>query len=454
MKIFAFRQGDRRRLGVVDGATPRDLSAALEAAAVTDTEHDLLRRDFFRPQRLTAFLKRWRRFAPPIAGEIEFDVPVASPSKILAIGRNFVEHARELGHEVDGDIVFFAKLPESMIAHGAPIRLPRHLARVDHEAELALVVARDARDVAPSKAFSYVAGYTCLNDVTAREEQASDRNRKRPWLRSKSHDTFCPVGPYLVPVDDVVDPDALRLTCRVNGQIRQSASLADLVHKIPDVLAHLSRHTTLRAGDLVALGTPAGVGPLKPGDVVEVDVDGVGVLRNPVELAPEPPRISKSAAFDALRPRLAEAIETARDGGEALERAVALLDELPHFHWVGVYRLEPDGALGLGPFRGKPTEHVRIAVGQGVCGRAIAEDRTVVVDDVTKDPGYLACSLETRSEIVVPIHAGGRAVAEIDVDSDQPAAFDAADRAFLEDLAARLGRFLETARLPRMWDDR
>ncbi|HKD99631.1 MAG TPA: fumarylacetoacetate hydrolase family protein, partial [Planctomycetota bacterium] len=198
MRIFAFRQGDRRRLGVVDG-DPLDLSAALEAAGVQDSEADLLRSDFFRTQRLVPFLRRWRRFAPKIAGPIAFDVPIAHPSKILAIGRNFAEHARELGNEVDEEPIFFAKLPDSMVAHERPIRIPRGVQRVDHEAELAIVVARDGADIAPAKAFSHVAGYTCLNDVTARDEQAADRAKRRPWLRSKSRDTFCPIGPYLVP---------------------------------------------------------------------------------------------------------------------------------------------------------------------------------------------------------------------------------------------------------------
>ncbi|HKE02021.1 MAG TPA: fumarylacetoacetate hydrolase family protein, partial [Planctomycetota bacterium] len=222
----------------------------------------------------------------------------------------------------------------------------------------------------------------------------------------------------------------------------------------PEVIALLSRHTTLRAGDVIALGTPSGVSPLKPGDVVEVEVEGVGTLRNPVELAPAPATADKPRLFAELLPRITEAIDTSRDGGDAFERVVDLLDGLPHFHWTGIYRVEPDGSLGLGPFRGKPTEHVKIAPGKGVCGRAIAQDATVVVDDVTSDPAYLACSIETRSEIVVPIRAHGKPVAEIDVDSDAPGAFDARDREMLEAVASRLGRFLETTHLPRMWDER
>jgi len=453
MKIFAYRHGDRRRIGIVDGPFSRDLTAALEAAGVVDSEHDLLRSDFFRPQRIAAFLKRWRRYAPKIEGKMQFDLPVDRPSKILAVGRNFADHARELGNEVEKEPIFFAKMPDSMVPHEGLIRIPRGVGRVDHEAELALVIARDGRDISPQKAFSYVAGYTCLNDVTARELQGADKAKGRPWLRSKSQDTFCPVGPYLVPIDDVLDPHQLKITCRVNGAVRQSASTAEMVHKIPAVISALSRTTTLRAGDLVALGTPAGVSALAPGDVVEVEIEGIGCLRNSV-VAAEEATFSKAAALAALRPRLREAIETSRDGGEAFERVVALLDELPHCHWTGIYRVEPTGVLGLGPFRGKPTAHITIQPGKGICGRAISTNSAIVVDDVTKDADYLACSLETRSEIVIPIRAHGAPVAEIDIDSDRPSAFDAADRAFLEDVAAQLGSFLERTHLPRMWDDR
>lgn len=453
MRIFAYREGDRRRLGVLDGPTPRSLSDALEAAGVVAGEHDLLRQDFFRPQRLVAFLKRYGRFAPRIEGEIRFEAPVL-PGKILAIGRNFAEHARELGNAVEEEILFFAKLPESIAPHGAPIRIPRGAGRVDHEAELAVVIARDGSRIPEAKAFSHVAGYTCLNDITAREQQMADKAKGKPWLRSKSRDTFCPLGPYLVPLDDVADPHRLRIVCRVNGEVRQDGNTSALIHPIGKLISALSFHATLRAGDVIAIGTPKGVGPIRPGDTVEVEIEKVGLLRNQVVGEEEDPPFDRERAYAALRPRIAEAILASRDGGEAFERVVDLLDELPHFHWTGVYRLEPGGYLGLGPFRGKATEHTRIAPGRGVCGRALAEDRTVVVDDVAKDPNYLACSAETRSEIVVPVRADGRPVAEIDVDSDRAAAFDGRDRAFLEEVAASLGSFLERSQLPRMWDER
>ncbi|MBI3820018.1 MAG: fumarylacetoacetate hydrolase family protein [Planctomycetes bacterium] len=453
MKFFAFRQGDRRRLGYFDGSAPRDLSSALDAAGVVESEHDLLRNDFFRPQRITAFLKRFKRFAPKIDGEIVYLPPVL-PNKVLAVGRNFAEHARELGNPVEEELLFFAKLTESISAHGAPIVVPRHLDRVDHEAELAIIISRDGKDIAPAKAFSHVAGYTCLVDVTAREEQGADKARKRPWTRSKSYDSFCPIGPVWVPMDDITNPQSLQIVCRVNGEVKQSGNTADWVHSIPKMISYISRHTTLRAGDVIATGTPPGVGPLKPGDAVEVEIDKIGILKNPVVWKEEPAPYDKQTALAELFPRIEAAIATSRDGGEAFERTIALIDTLQHCHWSGIYRVEPDGSLQLGPFRGKATEHVKIAPGKGICGRAIVNKESVLVDDVTKDPAYLACSIETRSEIVVPIFSAGMAVAEIDIDSDQPAAFDRRDREFFESVAKLLGDYLEKTHLPRMWDDR
>lgn len=453
MRIFAYREGDRRLLGVEDGAVPRNLTAALDAAGVVDSEHDLLRRDFFRPQRLVPFLKRWRRFAPRIAGPVKFDVPV-KPGKVLLVGRNFAEHARELMNAIEDELLFFAKVPESLLPHGGTIQIPEHVKRADHEAELAVVVARDGARIPPSKAFSFVAGYTCLLDVTARDEQHADKAKQRPWLRSKSYDTFCPIGPYLVPLDDVLDPGSIDIVCRVNGTVRQAGNTRDWLRGIPEVLATISNHTTLRAGDVIALGTPAGVGPLVPGDTVEVEITGIGCLQCRVDAAPKPAPPDKVKIFTALRLRIAEAITTSRDGGEAFERVVALLDGIPHFHWTGIYRVEPDGTLGLGPFRGRPTAHVKIEAGKGLCGRAAAKGESVVVGDVTEERAYLACSSATRSEIVVPILVDGRAVAEIDVDSDDRGAFDDRDREFLEDVAGRLASHVARTHLPRMWEDR
>jgi 2-keto-4-pentenoate hydratase/2-oxohepta-3-ene-1,7-dioic acid hydratase in catechol pathway len=199
------------------------------------------------------------------------------PSKIVCVGRNYLEHARELGNEVPERPLIFLKPPSSLVAGGAAIRLPAQSQRVEHEGEIAVVIGRAATDVSEGEAWSYVAGIAPLNDVTARDLQKTDGQ----WTRVKGFDTFCPMG-AVAPLDSV-DRDALEVVCRVNGQERQRGHVRDMAFSIPALLAYITSVMTLEPGDVVATGTPAGVGPLQPGDVVEVEVPGVGTLRNPVE---------------------------------------------------------------------------------------------------------------------------------------------------------------------------
>ncbi|MCA8974149.1 MAG: fumarylacetoacetate hydrolase family protein [Planctomycetes bacterium] len=217
-----------------------------------------------------------------------FAVPLPRPGKILCLAKNYLAHAREMGGEAPPEPIFFAKLPDTLRAHGEDVVIPRWLeTRVDHEAELGLVLGFDdptaggRKDIATDEAARLVAGYTPLNDVTARKLQGQDRDHKYPWLRSKSLDTFCPFGPFVVPAD-AIDAGDLQLSMRVNGEVRQQARTSEMVFSIGEALAAMSRVTTLRPGDLIAMGTPEGVGPVKDGDVMEVEIEGLGVLRNPV----------------------------------------------------------------------------------------------------------------------------------------------------------------------------
>ncbi|MDB4950338.1 MAG: fumarylacetoacetate hydrolase [Gemmatimonadetes bacterium] len=200
------------------------------------------------------------------------------PSKIVCVGRNYVEHARELGNEVPERPLIFLKPPSSLIAGGQPIRLPRQSERVEHEGEIAVVIGRTATDVREEAAWSYVAGIAPLNDVTARDLQKADGQ----WTRAKGFDTFCPMG-KVVPIGEVADRDALEVVCRVNGRERQRGRVGQMAFSIPALLAYVTSVMTLEPGDVLATGTPAGVGPLLPGDVVEVEVVGVGSVSNPVE---------------------------------------------------------------------------------------------------------------------------------------------------------------------------
>jgi 2-keto-4-pentenoate hydratase/2-oxohepta-3-ene-1,7-dioic acid hydratase in catechol pathway len=198
-------------------------------------------------------------------------------TKIVCVGRNYVEHARELGNEVPERPLIFLKPPSSLVADGEAVRVPAQSQRVEHEGEIALVIGRRATDVREDEAWSYVAGVAPLNDVTARDLQKTDGQ----WTRAKGFDTFCPMG-AIVPLESV-DRDALEVVCRVNGQERQRGHVGQMAFSIPVLLAYITSVMTLEPGDVVATGTPAGVGPLQPGDMVEVEIPGVGTLRNPVE---------------------------------------------------------------------------------------------------------------------------------------------------------------------------
>jgi 2-keto-4-pentenoate hydratase/2-oxohepta-3-ene-1,7-dioic acid hydratase in catechol pathway len=212
-----------------------------------------------------------------------FEVPVARPSKIIAMGRNYQAHIKELKHEVPTSPLFFSKAPSSMIPHEAEIVIPDWLdTRVDHEAELAVIIGKQARNVTVDEAMSFVAGYTIINDVTARDMQKGDIAAGDPWFRSKSIDTFCPVGPYLVPIEEVKNPHALDIKLTVNGEVRQQASTSAMIFKIPEIIADISRYITLESGDLIATGTPEGVSPIKPGDEIEVTIEELGTLKNTV----------------------------------------------------------------------------------------------------------------------------------------------------------------------------
>jgi 2-keto-4-pentenoate hydratase/2-oxohepta-3-ene-1,7-dioic acid hydratase in catechol pathway len=198
------------------------------------------------------------------------------PSKIIGIGRNYREHAKELGNVApDQEPLFFLKAPSALIFDGEAIVLPKESTRVDYEGELALVVGRRIKDWPQERWLEALAGVACANDVTARDLQKSDGQ----WARGKSFDTFCAVGPAVV---SGVDPSDLKIETRVNGIVKQSARTSDMVFSPAFLVAYVSRMMTLEPGDLILTGTPAGIGALSHGDVVEVEIEKVGVLKNRV----------------------------------------------------------------------------------------------------------------------------------------------------------------------------
>ena len=217
-----------------------------------------------------------RREAKTPVGELKLLAP-CDPSKILCVGRNYVEHAKELGNEVPKVPLIFLKPPSSIIANGESIYLPPQSKQVEHEAELVVVIGMRAKNVTAETAKEYIFGYTIGNDVTARDLQKVDGQ----WTRAKGFDTFCSFGPW---IDTEFDASDAVVTCRVNGQMRQMASTRDMVFNVGTLIAYISSVMTLEPGDIIFTGTPAGVGELKNGDIVDVEIEGLGKLSNPVKV--------------------------------------------------------------------------------------------------------------------------------------------------------------------------
>jgi 2-keto-4-pentenoate hydratase/2-oxohepta-3-ene-1,7-dioic acid hydratase in catechol pathway len=206
------------------------------------------------------------------------DLRLASPvkpGKIIAVGRNYAAHAAEHGADVPQEPLLFLKAPSAVIAHRETILLPALSNQVEHEAELAVVIGRRGRHIQPAEAGDFIFGYTCANDVTARDLQRKDGQ----WTRSKSFDTFCPLGLW---IDSSFHPQDQKIACRVNGLGRQESRLEEMIFKIPTLIAAVSAVMTLEPGDVILSGTPAGVGPLVSGDEVEVEIEGLSRLCNPV----------------------------------------------------------------------------------------------------------------------------------------------------------------------------
>lgn len=204
-------------------------------------------------------------------------LPPALPTKVVCVGLNYHDHAIEVNMPIPKEPVLFLKPPSAVIGHMDKIVYPRMSEQVDFEAELAVVIGKRCKNIKREKAADVIAGYTCFNDVTARDLQRRDGQ----WTRAKSFDTFAPVGPFIVPATNI-DPENVCIRSRVNGAIKQDSCTSNLIFDIPYLLEFISNIMTLEVGDIIATGTPPGVGPFRPGDVVEIDIEGIGVLKNEV----------------------------------------------------------------------------------------------------------------------------------------------------------------------------
>lgn len=287
MKLVRFGPPGRERPGIwIDPGPGTKAPAILDVNAMAFDIHDYTAHFFAHGGllRLPALLAdpcpKWI----PAAG-VRLGPPVARPGKIVCLGKNYAEHTREFGGPAPDRPVLFSKAATALIGPDDPILLPPGSTRVDGEVELAIVIGRRARGLTPSDALAAVAGYTILNDVTDRDAQRAGQQ----WFFGKGFDTFCPLGPWMVTADEIADPHRLRLFSRMDGTLLQEGTTADMVFRIPELLAFITAGMTLEPGDLVSTGTPAGIGSartppvlLKPGAVLETGVENLGVQRNPV----------------------------------------------------------------------------------------------------------------------------------------------------------------------------
>ena len=256
MKLARFEVGGEARFGRIEGEELIELDGSYFAAPAT---------------RGTSASPTGRCY--PL-GSVRLLCPTL-PTKVVCLGLNYRDHAQEMGKPIPQEPCLFMKPETAVIGPEETIRCPEMSRQVDYEAELAIVIGHTLRQAAPQEAMKAVLGYTCLNDVTARDLQTKDGQ----WTRAKGFDTFCPIGPWIT---DEVEPDHLDIELRLNGRVRQHSNTAQFVFRTAEILSFISRVMTLRPGDVVATGTPSGIGPMKPGDVVEVVVQGIGTLRNKV----------------------------------------------------------------------------------------------------------------------------------------------------------------------------
>lgn len=293
MRVYSLTCGENEFLGLQDSGGIIDLTRALamydlageqEAGLVIDME-ELIQDGRFNRRFLGEVLEFIDRhgLADDLAvGEdgLRIGAPLY-PGKIIALGHNYLAHIHELGNEVPTRPTIFGKWPSVTIGHGDAIIKPPSVERMDYEAELAFVVGRSARHVPVAEAMQYVAGYTCMNDVTARDLQAIDRGKRDPWMQSKNFDTFAPLGPCVLVAEEGPAP-VFEVNSMVNGDVRQNGTTSDFLFDIPQIIEYITSIMTLEPGDVVSTGTPKGVGPLEPGDTVEVACTGIGSLVNPV----------------------------------------------------------------------------------------------------------------------------------------------------------------------------
>lgn len=297
MKLISYRKDGRESIGVVVEDRVVDINAGLALLGTSGTlAHDmvhLLEKGDEALQTVRRMVQAYQQLLASSSAEaLSFPLsevtllpPVTRPQKVLAIGANYRAHCAESGMPIPQKPIVFVKVTSALTAHGEAIVYPRITQELDYEGELAVIIGRRARHVSQEDAMQYLAGYTIMNDVSARDLQRTEGQ----WSRAKGCDTFAPCGPWLVTVDEIADPHNLTIETRINGEARQHANTGDMIFPIPFLIAYITSAMTLVPGDIITTGTPAGVGVyrqpkglLQPGDEVSIRIEGIGELRNHV----------------------------------------------------------------------------------------------------------------------------------------------------------------------------
>jgi 2-keto-4-pentenoate hydratase/2-oxohepta-3-ene-1,7-dioic acid hydratase in catechol pathway len=293
LKILSYEGNYGKRIGIEIDRGIVDFSAGLQLYDLVEKEQvcpmitdimELIQNNLFDVEifaEVLLFLERHSfldRYIIPC--KVKVNPPINNPSKIIALGLNYADHAEESGREAPKEPVIFCKAPSSIIGPEENVVIKPDIGRVDPEVEFAVIIGRKAKNVSKDDASHYIAGYTVLNDISARAMQSADFELRNPWFRSKSMDTFCPIGPYIVLPDEISPTEELNLEMKVNGEVRQKSNTKHLIFKVPDLIEYISGMITLEAGDIISTGTPSGIAPIKPGDIMEASVEKIGTLRN------------------------------------------------------------------------------------------------------------------------------------------------------------------------------
>lgn len=293
MRIISYKSKSGDRIGIYTENGIVDFSAGYQlynlvereeiSPIITDTltliENSLFDVDIFKE--VLDFLRRHNFLDRYLVQEsVKLNPPIRKPSKIIALGLNYASHAKESGRESPKEPVIFCKATTSIIGHEEKIVIKPGIGRVDPEVELAVIIGKRAKNVSSNEAINYIAGYTVLNDISARDMQSADFALRNPWFRSKSMDTFCPIGPCITLPDEISPLDELNLELKVNGETRQKSNTKQLIFNIPQLIEYISGLMTLEPGDIISTGTPEGIAPIYPGDIIEANVEKIGTLVN------------------------------------------------------------------------------------------------------------------------------------------------------------------------------